>query len=267
MCSIYGNGCTGVADSGLVSSHQAYRPARYQEQSTDENTCTHTLANSKKSAKINKCLGYTTDKIGCHNDADCVFIPTEPTLVPNTTTCPSGSVELSKPVVTDRAECNVECLLNADCIFFIFDSTNQDCFLQSISCKDISGTSTQAGYRPDDYAEQTIDEEATCTHLQKHGRTSSIVADCQPKGKTACHSDDTCLWNFEKFCWKNKNWILVRSLPPGQTTWNPTTDNLVGNDVYGDPSDQSDPWSVKFDTFKFTEFLFAYGNFQQWAIT
>ena len=42
------------------------------------------------------------------------------------------------------------------------------------------------------------------------------------------------------------NWIRVRHVPAGNA-WHPATDQLNGNEVYGDPSNDCFPWSIKFD--------------------
>lgn len=60
-------------------------------------------------------------------------------------------------------------------------------------------------------------------------------------------------------------WELVRYMPRGNT-FHSATDNLVGTDVYGDPSDMSEPWSVMFATRNFNQFLFAFGNCEKWLI-
>ena len=54
-------------------------------------------------------------------------------------------------------------------------------------------------------------------------------------------------------------WTLVRSLAAGET-WHPATDQLVGTDVYGDPS--SDTFSIKFEDKVpgFNQFLFTTGD-------
>jgi len=62
-------------------------------------------------------------------------------------------------------------------------------------------------------------------------------------------------------------WRLVRYMPGGRA-FHPATDNLAGNDVYGDPSDMSAAWSVRFNTIRSNDhqFLFAIGNCEKWLI-
>lgn len=61
------------------------------------------------------------------------------------------------------------------------------------------------------------------------------------------------------------NWELVRH-QPALTQWGPATDQLSGSDVFGDSSDDSQPWTVKFDDKDFSEFLFATGDLQVWMV-
>jgi len=51
-------------------------------------------------------------------------------------------------------------------------------------------------------------------------------------------------------------WKLVRHVPPGSRRWHNATDFLSGNDVYGDSFDNGSPWSLKYDTDHFNQFLF-----------
>ena len=53
---------------------------------------------------------------------------------------------------------------------------------------------------------------------------------------------------------------------PALATWGPATDQLAGTDVFGDPSDNSKPWSIKFADKDFEEFLFATGDMDKWMI-
>ena len=58
-------------------------------------------------------------------------------------------------------------------------------------------------------------------------------------------------------------WRLVRHLPPSDS-WHPATDRLAGTETYGNPNDNSAPWSVTFGTFD--EFLFATGDAKKWLV-
>ena len=42
----------------------------------------------------------------------------------------------------------------------------------------------------------------------------------------------------------------------------PATDNLHGTDAYGDPNDNSNAWSRRFDNIEFDDFVFATGDRQ-----
>ena len=54
---------------------------------------------------------------------------------------------------------------------------------------------------------------------------------------------------------------------PGTGGWHPATDNLDGtNEVYGDMNDDSEPWSIKFNHFQFSEIMFTFGDHSKWMI-
>jgi len=59
------------------------------------------------------------------------------------------------------------------------------------------------------------------------------------------------------------NWRRVRHVPQGDT-FHSATDDLKGTDVYGNPEDDSQPWSIKFKLTDFDEFLFISGNGNLW---
>jgi len=61
-------------------------------------------------------------------------------------------------------------------------------------------------------------------------------------------------------------WSHVRHVPSGYT-WHPATDQLMGTDVYGDPNNMNEAWSVKFDQNDFNQFLFSTGDCSKWLIT
>lgn len=60
-------------------------------------------------------------------------------------------------------------------------------------------------------------------------------------------------------------WERVRYVPSGNV-FHPATDNLVGSDVYGNPNIMSKPWSIKYETRSFDQFLFAFGDCDKWLI-
>jgi len=53
---------------------------------------------------------------------------------------------------------------------------------------------------------------------------------------------------------------------PQGASWHEATDRLRGTDVYGNPQYMSEPWSVYWNSDHFNEFLFASGDFKNWAI-
>ena len=62
-------------------------------------------------------------------------------------------------------------------------------------------------------------------------------------------------------------WKLVRHVPAGGR-WHKATDQLRGTEVYGSPCGATcnQEWSVKFNTEKFNQFLFATGDESKWLI-
>jgi hypothetical protein len=60
-------------------------------------------------------------------------------------------------------------------------------------------------------------------------------------------------------------WTLVRHVPAGNA-WHPANDQLAGTQTYGDSTDDSNPWSVNFETAVngWDEFLFATGDCTKW---
>ena len=57
----------------------------------------------------------------------------------------------------------------------------------------------------------------------------------------------------------------MRHVPQG-SRWHPATDDLWGTQQYGDPEDDSGPWSVLWKLEETDEFLFASGNMKYWLV-
>ena len=57
----------------------------------------------------------------------------------------------------------------------------------------------------------------------------------------------------------------MRHVPQGNK-WHTASDDLAGSAVYGDPSKNDEPWSIKFDDIEVKEFLFAKGDWSDWMI-
>lgn len=57
----------------------------------------------------------------------------------------------------------------------------------------------------------------------------------------------------------------MRSIPQ-QNKWHPSTDKLVGNDVYGKPFSNT-PWSVKFSDSNYDQYMFTTGDYTKWMVT
>ena len=57
----------------------------------------------------------------------------------------------------------------------------------------------------------------------------------------------------------------MRHVPQG-STWHPATDDLRGTQEYGDPEDDSRPWSVLWTLEDTEDFLFASGNMKYWLV-
>jgi len=59
------------------------------------------------------------------------------------------------------------------------------------------------------------------------------------------------------------NWKKVRHVPQGEL-FHPGNDNLMGTNLYGNPEDDSQAWSIKWKLSDFDEFLFISGNGNSW---
>ena len=71
---------------------------------------------------------------------------------------------------------------------------------------------------------------------------------------------------FNSMTIDNCGWIKVRHLPNGIKKWHPATDLMRGSDVYGDQTDNSIAWSIKFDNIKFDQLMFANEDYTKWVI-
>ena len=60
-------------------------------------------------------------------------------------------------------------------------------------------------------------------------------------------------------------WKQVRHVPSG-THWHPAVDRLQGTQVYGDPADGSQPWSIQFDDIRYNEFKFSTFDQSLWLV-
>ena len=47
---------------------------------------------------------------------------------------------------------------------------------------------------------------------------------------------------------------------PGFGNWHPAVDHLAGIEVYGDPNNEYESWSTKFDDLLFEEMLISFGD-------
>ena len=61
-------------------------------------------------------------------------------------------------------------------------------------------------------------------------------------------------------------WIQTRHLPEGSPTWYPSTDKMAGTDVFGDPSDSTQAWGIKFDHLTFDQVMFTTNNIQHFTL-
>ena len=61
-------------------------------------------------------------------------------------------------------------------------------------------------------------------------------------------------------------WKKVRHLPIGSPIWHPSTDQLVGIDVYGDPVIDTAPWSLEYKSLVHDQFAFASGDLSLYII-
>ena len=61
-------------------------------------------------------------------------------------------------------------------------------------------------------------------------------------------------------------WIQTRHLPESSPTWYPSTDQMAGTDVFGDPSDSTQAWGIKFDHLTFDQVMFTTNNIQHFTL-
>jgi len=95
-----------------------------------------------------------------------------------------------------------------------------------------------------------------------------------PEPKCTTHDDcddgyvckeDECIIVSKFLCGENENnWLKVRHVPQSSGGWHPVNDNLMGTAEYGNPNNDDEPWSIKWDLSSFDEFLFASGNMKYW---
>ena len=83
-----------------------------------------------------------------------------------------------------------------------------------------------------------------------------------PNGRS---KDGTCLKGIVH---KGITWFLVRR-NADKTKWHPAKDNAVGTEKYGTPTSNDkgpDTFSVVYKPWKFTKYMFAWGNMKEWMI-
>lgn len=61
-------------------------------------------------------------------------------------------------------------------------------------------------------------------------------------------------------------WQRVRHTAVNGIQWGPFRDLLTGSEIIGDPTDDSQSWTIQFDNLAFDEMLFATTNFEVWGI-
>ena len=54
-------------------------------------------------------------------------------------------------------------------------------------------------------------------------------------------------------------------MPASYHAWHPAVDNLLGTEAYGDNTDDSKPWSIKYDRMIFNEIRFATVNLKHYV--
>ena len=59
-------------------------------------------------------------------------------------------------------------------------------------------------------------------------------------------------------------YVKVRQVPNGHTKFYKAVDRLVGTEVYGDPTDNSVEWSIKFDHMSFNRVFLTNEFFTKW---
>ena len=61
-------------------------------------------------------------------------------------------------------------------------------------------------------------------------------------------------------------WKNVRHIPDGQRNWFKAIDKLKGSEVYGDPTVDTQEWSIQFDNIPFNQIMFANEYFTKWVV-
>lgn len=62
-----------------------------------------------------------------------------------------------------------------------------------------------------------------------------------------------------------KEWLKVRHAPAGGN-WHPATDDALGTEAYGNPSDDAQAWSIEYASKNPERIMFAKGNCESWMV-
>lgn len=155
--------------------YSSYRPSDFVEPSSTVNTCTHKEAKGRLHSTRDKCSNIGDDPVACSNDIDCQFNvgPPQPVVSSATANCFYGSINGSPQSIT-QAECNLLCVLNPLCVFFMYTGTNQ-CSIYDNGCIDmVSSSSFDTGYYIYGYTPPASSPENSCTHTEVNGRNPVV---------------------------------------------------------------------------------------------
>ena len=77
--------------------------------------------------------------------------------------------------------------------------------------------------------------------------------------KVDCLADTNCVFIVDtRICFQSTKWLPVRHLPASASVWYAVDDDLTGTAAsFGDPSDSTAAFNIKFDTLSFDKYLFV----------
>lgn len=134
---------------------------------------------------------------------------------------------------------------------YIIDPENSEKCLQGNTIKEIKCDLERSSFKTFQdamhYSRGGAAPDAAATTHKDHMTTLTLASDEHINTVTASTANYT-------------GWLRVRHVPAGNGAWHPANDNLGGSQSYGDPSDDNNPWSMKFDSIDFDEFRFSTGN-------
>ena len=131
-----------------------------------------------------------------------------------------------------------------------------------VAITDIDGTALQSGgvvYAENSLSGKDKGSTGTYKHLRRHNGADVYIRTLAPEMRRfqieAGH----------KFL-RARGWVKVRHVPAALKKWHRATDHLAGTEVYGDPHNAAEEWSVKWAHLPVADFLFSLGDLSQWLV-